>query len=96
MFVKVKSNNVQIIKVINKLVNKTYNVYCIKLLSTNFRTVDWIAFVEDPGYSKLKVFNSRICMDALSVFPPFRNANQRSGRDGRTEGNNGCKTGTTV
>ena len=40
----------------------------------------------DPGYCKLKVFNSRIGMDALSVFPISQaNANQRSGRAGRTE-----------
>jgi len=49
-------------------------------------TVDGIAFVIDPGYCKLKVFNSRIGMDALSVFPISQaNANQRSGRAGRTE-----------
>nr|CAB3237896.1 pre-mRNA-splicing factor ATP-dependent RNA helicase PRP16 [Phallusia mammillata] len=49
-------------------------------------TVDGIAFVVDPGYCKLKVFNSRIGMDALSVFPVSQaNANQRSGRAGRTE-----------
>ena len=49
-------------------------------------TVDGIAFVVDPGYCKLKIFNSRIGMDALSVFPVSQaNANQRSGRAGRTE-----------
>ncbi|XP_076809587.1 pre-mRNA-splicing factor ATP-dependent RNA helicase PRP16-like isoform X1 [Clavelina lepadiformis] len=49
-------------------------------------TVDGIAFVIDPGYCKMKVFNSRIGMDALSVFPVSQaNANQRSGRAGRTE-----------
>ncbi|XP_078482661.1 pre-mRNA-splicing factor ATP-dependent RNA helicase PRP16 [Ciona intestinalis] len=49
-------------------------------------TVDGIAFVVDPGFCKLKVFNSRIGMDALSVFPVSQaNANQRSGRAGRTE-----------
>uniref|UniRef100_H2Y9B7 RNA helicase n=1 Tax=Ciona savignyi TaxID=51511 RepID=H2Y9B7_CIOSA len=49
-------------------------------------TVDGIAFVIDPGFCKLKVFNSRIGMDSLSVFPVSQaNANQRSGRAGRTE-----------
>ena len=55
-------------------------------------------FVIDSGYCKLKVFNPRIGMDALQVFPISQvvsynefgsivlqaNANQRSGRAGRT------------
>ena len=62
-------------------------------------------FVVDCGYCKLKVFNPRIGMDALQVFPVSQvylhvtgtvgilpsapvimqaNANQRSGRAGRT------------
>ena len=48
-------------------------------------TVDGIMYVVDPGYSKLKVYNPRIGMDALQVFPISQaNANQRSGRAGRT------------
>lgn len=48
-------------------------------------TVDGILFVVDPGYCKLKVFNPRIGMDALQVFPISQaSANQRSGRAGRT------------
>jgi pre-mRNA-splicing factor ATP-dependent RNA helicase DHX38/PRP16 len=48
-------------------------------------TVDGIMFVVDAGYCKLKVFNPRIGMDALQVFPISQaNANQRSGRAGRT------------
>uniref|UniRef100_A0A674P0F2 RNA helicase n=1 Tax=Takifugu rubripes TaxID=31033 RepID=A0A674P0F2_TAKRU len=48
-------------------------------------TVDGIMFVVDSGYCKLKVFNPRIGMDALQVFPISQaNANQRSGRAGRT------------
>uniref|UniRef100_A0A0R3RPC4 RNA helicase n=1 Tax=Elaeophora elaphi TaxID=1147741 RepID=A0A0R3RPC4_9BILA len=48
-------------------------------------TVDGILFVIDPGYCKLKVFNPRIGMDALQVFPISQaSANQRSGRAGRT------------
>lgn len=39
----------------------------------------------DAGYCKLKVYNPRIGMDALSVYPISQaNANQRSGRAGRT------------
>ncbi|XP_061449776.1 pre-mRNA-splicing factor ATP-dependent RNA helicase PRP16 isoform X1 [Rhineura floridana] len=48
-------------------------------------TVDGIMFVIDSGYCKLKVFNPRIGMDALQIFPISQaNANQRSGRAGRT------------
>lgn len=48
-------------------------------------TVDGIFFVVDAGYCKLKVFNPKIGMDSLQVFPISQaNANQRSGRAGRT------------
>ncbi|KAK7593066.1 hypothetical protein V9T40_007818 [Parthenolecanium corni] len=48
-------------------------------------TVDGIMYVVDSGYCKLKVYNPRIGMDALSVYPISQaNANQRSGRAGRT------------
>jgi len=32
-------------------------------------SVDGIMFVVDAGYCKLKVFNPKIGMDALSIFP---------------------------
>ena len=48
-------------------------------------TVDGIMFVIDSGYCKLKVYNPRIGMDALQVYPISQaNANQRAGRAGRT------------
>nr|XP_023024315.1 pre-mRNA-splicing factor ATP-dependent RNA helicase PRP16 isoform X1 [Leptinotarsa decemlineata] len=48
-------------------------------------TVDGIIFVIDAGYCKLKVYNPRIGMDALQIYPISQaNANQRSGRAGRT------------
>uniref|UniRef100_A0A0B7ADJ4 RNA helicase n=1 Tax=Arion vulgaris TaxID=1028688 RepID=A0A0B7ADJ4_9EUPU len=48
-------------------------------------TVDGIMFVIDSGYCKLKVYNPKIGMDALQIFPISQaNANQRSGRAGRT------------
>ena len=48
-------------------------------------TVDGILFVIDPGYCKLKLFNPRIGMDALQIFPISQaSANQRMGRAGRT------------
>ena len=48
-------------------------------------TVDGIMYVVDCGYSKLKVYNPRMGMDALQITPISQaNANQRSGRAGRT------------
>lgn len=48
-------------------------------------TVDGIMYVVDTGYSKLKVYNAGMQMDTLQVTPISQaNANQRSGRAGRT------------
>ncbi|KAJ2780462.1 hypothetical protein H4R18_003444 [Coemansia javaensis] len=48
-------------------------------------TVDGVRYVVDSGYYKLKVYNPRIGMDSLQVTPISQaNANQRSGRAGRT------------
>ncbi|CAI5478557.1 unnamed protein product [Closterium sp. Yama58-4] len=48
-------------------------------------TVDGILYVIDGGYSKIKVYNPRMGMDALQVFPISRAAaDQRAGRAGRT------------
>ena len=42
-------------------------------------------FVIDAGFCKLKVYNPRIGMDALQIYPISQaNANQRAGRAGRT------------
>src|SRR5690606_3080674 len=42
-------------------------------------------YVVDAGYSKLKVYNPRMGMDALQITPISQaNASQRSGRAGRT------------
>ena len=59
------------------------------VVSTNIAetslTIDGISFVIDSGFCKLKVYNPKIGMDALSVYPVSQaNANQRSGRAGRT------------
>ncbi|GKY95488.1 hypothetical protein MPSEU_000510400 [Mayamaea pseudoterrestris] len=59
------------------------------IVSTNVAetslTVDGIKYVIDAGYCKLKVYNPKIGMDALLVTPISKaNANQRSGRAGRT------------
>ncbi|XP_078435435.1 RNA helicase family protein [Wolffia australiana] len=48
-------------------------------------TVDGILFVIDSGFGKMKVYNPRMGMDALQVFPVSRAAaDQRAGRAGRT------------
>lgn len=48
-------------------------------------TLDGIFFVIDPGFCKLKVYNPKIGMDSLQIFPISQaSANQRSGRAGRT------------
>lgn len=48
-------------------------------------TVDGILYVIDTGYGKMKVYNPRMGMDALQVFPVSRAAaDQRAGRAGRT------------
>jgi len=59
------------------------------IVSTNVAetslTVDGIRYVIDSGFCKLKVYNPNIGMDALLVTPISKaNANQRSGRAGRT------------
>jgi len=59
------------------------------IVSTNVAetslTVDGIKYVIDSGFCKLKVYNPKIGMDSLNVTPVSRaNANQRSGRAGRT------------
>ncbi|PWA91700.1 RNA helicase family protein [Artemisia annua] len=48
-------------------------------------TVDGIYYVIDTGYVKMKVYNPRLGMDVLQVFPISQAAaDQRAGRSGRT------------
>lgn len=48
-------------------------------------TIDGIYFVVDPGFAKLKVYNSKMGMDTLMVTPISQaSARQRAGRAGRT------------
>ena len=59
------------------------------IVSTNIAetslTVDGIKFVVDSGFTKISVFNPRVGMDVLTLVPISQaNANQRSGRAGRT------------
>lgn len=59
------------------------------IVSTNVAetslTVDGIYYVIDSGFIKLKVYNPKIGMDSLQVFPVSKaSADQRAGRAGRT------------
>jgi pre-mRNA-splicing factor ATP-dependent RNA helicase DHX38/PRP16 len=59
------------------------------IVSTNIAetslTVDGVYFVIDCGFCKLKVFNPKIGIDDLQIYPVSQaNANQRKGRAGRT------------
>lgn len=48
-------------------------------------TIDGILYVIDSGFCKLSCYNPRLGLSELSVFPVSQaNANQRSGRAGRT------------
>ncbi|CAL5338168.1 unnamed protein product [Camellia sinensis] len=54
-------------------------------IAETYLTVDGIYYVIDTGYGKIKVYNPRMGMDALQVFPVSRAAaDQRAGRAGRT------------
>ncbi|KAF0698465.1 Aste57867_10925 [Aphanomyces stellatus] len=59
------------------------------IVSTNIAetslTVDGIKYVVDAGYCKIQVYNPKIGMNSLQITPVSQqNANQRSGRAGRT------------
>ena len=72
-------------KIFHKAENGIRKVIVATNIAETSLTVDGIMFVVDSGYCKLKVYNPRIGMDALQVYPISQaNANQRSGRAGRT------------
>ena len=59
-------------------------IVCTNIAETSL-TVNGILFVVDSGFCKMNVFNPRVGMDALTLTPIAQaNANQRSGRAGRT------------
>lgn len=48
-------------------------------------TIDGIFYVVDPGFAKVKIYNSKLGMDTLVVAPISQaSAKQRAGRAGRT------------
>lgn len=72
-------------KIFQKAENGMRKVVVATNIAETSLTVDGIKYVVDSGYCKLKVFNPRIGMDALQIFPISQaNAAQRSGRAGRT------------
>ena len=78
-------NEVRIAWVGKNAVSLGYVSHAMKTITFNSLTVDGIRYVIDSGFSKLKVFNPKIGMDALVITPVSKaNANQRSGRAGRT------------
>lgn len=71
----------------SKVFSKSNNRKCI--IATNIAetslTVDGVCFVIDSGLMKLKVYNPKLNMDSLRIVPiSIAQANQRSGRAGRT------------
>jgi len=72
-------------KIFEKAPDGTRKVIIATNIAETSLTVDGIYYVIDSGYCKLKVYNPRIGMDSLQIFPISQaNANQRSGRAGRT------------
>ena len=72
-------------KIFEKAEEGTRKVIVATNIAETSLTVDGIYYVIDSGFCKLKVYNPRIGMDALQIYPISQaNANQRAGRAGRT------------
>lgn len=72
-------------KIFNPASKGTRKVIVATNIAETSLTVDGIKYVVDCGYSKIKVYNPKIGMDSLQLAPvSLANANQRSGRAGRT------------
>lgn len=73
------------LKIFKKLDNSKRKIVIATNIAETSLTIDGIKYVIDCGYSKLKVFNAKIGLDSLAITPISQaNANQRSGRAGRT------------
>ncbi|CAG8634454.1 15263_t:CDS:10, partial [Dentiscutata heterogama] len=72
-------------KIFEKAPDNARKVIVATNIAETSLTVDGIMYVVDTGFNKLKVFNPKIGMDSLQITPISQaNANQRSGRAGRT------------
>lgn len=72
-------------KIFQKAPDNTRKCVVATNIAETSLTVDGIMYVVDSGYCKLKVYNPRVGMDALQIYPISQaNSNQRSGRAGRT------------
>jgi pre-mRNA-splicing factor ATP-dependent RNA helicase DHX38/PRP16 len=72
-------------KIFQKGANDARKVIVSTNIAETSLTVDGIIYVVDTGFCKVKVYNPKIGMDALQINPVSQaNANQRSGRAGRT------------
>lgn len=72
-------------RIFHKLDHSKRKIVVATNIAETSLTIDGIKYVIDCGYSKLKVFNPRIGLDSLMITPiSIANANQRSGRAGRT------------
>ncbi|EKE37673.1 helicase, putative [Entamoeba nuttalli P19] len=88
--------DIEIIPIYSQLSNEAQKKIFIKsnkrkvIISTNIAetslTVQGIKYVIDSGLGKWKIYNPKIGMDSLQIFPESKqNAEQRKGRAGRTE-----------
>lgn len=72
-------------RIFNKTSTKKRKVVIATNIAETSLTVDGIKYVIDCGLVKVKVYNPKLGMDTLQVVPiSFANAEQRSGRAGRT------------
>ena len=72
-------------KIFDAAENRARKVIVATNIAETSLTVDGISYVIDTGFNKLKVYNPKIGMDCLQITPISQaNANQRSGRAGRT------------
>lgn len=72
-------------RIFQRLENGKRKIVVATNIAETSLTIDGIRYVIDCGYSKLKVYNPKIGLDSLMITPISQaNANQRSGRAGRT------------
>jgi pre-mRNA-splicing factor ATP-dependent RNA helicase DHX38/PRP16 len=72
-------------KIFNKKNDSRRKVVIATNIAETSLTVDGVKYVIDSGLVKMKVYNPKLGMDALQVIPiSLANAQQRSGRAGRT------------